>query len=283
MADRFEFVLDVVESLVIGQATGGNIRQYPLRIGTVPSDPVRYVRVAAQVYREVEDRRLSVHGELHPGVRTAFELLAKPRVSVAVSGVDGLGADIAVLALTDGRQALGITQDARTDDLLFSLFDDEDLVEVVTGVLPPARAATTGAHTVHQEASRAMSAMTARRLAEAAEDEEETDAFGTIEVSGRVRPSQPTPRAARRERGGVEVLERVLAQPRLGGGHLIVTGWGRRDERLAADPLSWLDTADGRYLVKTTGADSGELSADYLPAGRSDVAKAVQQAVSAVY
>ncbi|GAA3565327.1 ESX secretion-associated protein EspG [Amycolatopsis ultiminotia] len=282
MADRFEFVLDVVESLVIGQATGGDIRQYPLRIGTVPADPVRFVRVATQVYREVEDRRLSVHGELHPGVRTAFGLLAKPRVSVAVSGVDGLGADIAVLALSDGRQALGITQDPRTDDLLFSLFADEDLVEVVTGVLPPARAATTGAHTVHRQASRSMSAMTARRLAEAAEDEEETDAFGMLEVSGQIKPRRPDPRVSRTP-GGVEVLERVLAQPRLGGGHVTVTGWGRRGERLAADPLSWLDTADGRYLVKTSGAESGELSADYLPAGRSDVAKAVQQAISAVY
>ncbi|RJQ87828.1 ESX secretion-associated protein EspG [Amycolatopsis panacis] len=283
MADRFEFVLDVVESLVIAQAAGGDIRQYPLRIGTVPADPVRYVRVAAQVYRGLEERRLTVQGELHPSVEKAFGLLAKPRVSVAVTGVDGLGADIAVLALTDGRQAVGITQEPRTDDLLFSLFDDEDLVEVVTGVLPPARAATTGAHTVHQEAPRVVSAMTARRRAEAAEDEEETDAFGTIEVSGRVQPGRPEPRSARPSRGGAEVLERVLAEPRLGGGHVIVTGWGRRGERRAASPLSWLDTADGRYLVKTTEGESGDLSADYLPAGRSDLARAVRHAVSAVY
>ncbi|MDT8912493.1 ESX secretion-associated protein EspG [Amycolatopsis sp. PS_44_ISF1] len=284
MADRFEFVLDAVEALVVGQATGGDIRQYPLRIGTVPADPVRFIRVATQVYQAMEDRRLSVHGELHPHVRTAFALLAKHRVSVAVAGMDGLGADIAVLALTDGRQALGITQDPQSEDLLFSLFDDEDLVEVVTGVLPPARAATTGAHTVHQKAAQSVSKMTARRRAEAAEDEEETDAFGMIEVSGVVRPRPGGERrAAPSAEGGVEVLERVLAAPRLGGGHLAVTAWSRHGERLAGDPISWLDTEDGRYLVHTSTGDSGDLSAKYVPAGRAEVARAVRNAIAAIY
>jgi ribosomal protein L12E/L44/L45/RPP1/RPP2 len=283
MADRFEFVLDVVEALVVGQATGGDIRQYPLRIGTVPSDPVRFIRVATEVYRALEDRRLSIQGELRPQVRAAFGLLAKHRVSVAVTGLDGLGADIAVLALTDGRQALGITQDPRSDDLLFSLFDDEDLVEVVTGVLPPARAATTGAHTVHRKATETVSKMTARRRAEAAEDEEETDAFGMIEVSGVVRPQRGERRPAPSAGGGVEVLERVLAAPRLGGGHLAVTAWSRHGERLAGDPISWLDTEDGRYLVHTATGDSGDLSAKYVPAGRAEVARAVRNAIAAVY
>jgi ribosomal protein L12E/L44/L45/RPP1/RPP2 len=283
MADRFEFVLDVVEALVVGQATGGDIRQYPLRIGTVPADPVRFIRVATTVYQALEDRRLSIHGELNPQVRAAFGLLAKHRVSVAVAGMDGLGADIAVLTVTDGRQALGITQNPRSDELLFSLFDDEDLVEVVTGVLPPARAATTGAHTVHRKATEAVSKMTARRRAEAAEDEEETDAFGMIEVSGTVQPHRGERRPAPSSAGGVEVLERVLAAPRLGGGHLTVTAWSRHGERLAGDPISWLDTEDGRYLVHTTTGDSGDLSAKYVPAGRAEVARAIRNAIAAVY
>ncbi|WP_020660144.1 ESX secretion-associated protein EspG [Amycolatopsis benzoatilytica] len=283
MADRFEFVLDVVEALVIGEATGGNIRQFPLRIGSLPSDPARFVQVAKKVNDSVEERRLSVGDDLRPSVRTAFELLAKPRVSVAVSGVDGLGADIAVLALTDGRQALGITQDPKTDQLLFSLFADEELVEVVAGVLPRARPASTGAATVRQAASQEVSAMTARRRAEAAEDEEETDAFGMIEVSGRVEARRPDPRVSRAPAGGVEVLERVLAQPRLGGGQISVTGWGRHGERRGGTPLGWLDTADGRYLIKSEVSPAGDLTADYLPAGHRDLARAVQQAISAVY
>ncbi|MGW7537350.1 ESX secretion-associated protein EspG [Amycolatopsis sp. NPDC054798] len=283
MADRFEFVLDVVEALVIGEATGGNIRQFPLRIGSVPAEPDRYVQVAKVVNDAIEERRLSVGDELSPYVRTAFALLAKPRVSVAVSGIDGLGADIAVVALSDGRQALGITQDAKTDELLFSLFDDEELVEVIAGVLPRARPASTGAHTIRQTAEREVSAMTARRRAEAAEDEEETDAFGMIEVSGRVQPRRPDPRVSRAAPGGVEVLERVLAQPRLGGGHIVASGWGRHGERRGGSPIGWLDTADGRYLITSAVGEAGDLTAEYLPAGHRDLVRAVQQAVSEVY
>jgi len=274
MADRFEFQLGVVEALVVGRATGADIRQFPLRTGHLPVDPVRYVQVAKQVYAALEDRRLSVSGELQPGVRAAFELLAHHRVALAVSGVDGLGADIAVLALTDGAQALGITQSAQTDDLLFSLFEDEELVDVITGVLPPAEAAKTGKHSVRHQAMPTMSAMAARRIAEAEFEEEETDAFGNIEVRSVVRPGR-RPRQA----PDVAVLERVLAEPRLGGGYLVATGTGRHGERLTGEPLSWLDTADGRYLVHTTG----DLNAEYVPAGRADVARAVRELIAAVY
>ncbi|UOZ04782.1 MULTISPECIES: ESX secretion-associated protein EspG [unclassified Amycolatopsis] len=280
MADRFEFVLEVVEALVVGQATGGDVRRYPLRAGYLPADPVRFVHVARQVYDALEERRLSVSGELHPGVRTAFELLASPRVSVAVSGIDGLGADVAVLVVTDGAQALGITQAPDTDELLFSLFADEDLVEVVTGVLPPAPAATTGRHVVHRAAGREVSAMTAKRRADAEFDEEETDAFGMIEVKAVVRPGRRPPA---RPTSDVAVLERVLAEPRLGGGHIAVTAQSRRGERLAGDPLSWLDTADGRYLVRTKSGDAGELTAEYVPAGRAELARAIRDAIAAVY
>ncbi|SEP06035.1 ESX secretion-associated protein EspG [Amycolatopsis saalfeldensis] len=280
MADRFEFTLDVVEALVVGQATGGDIRQFPLRIGTVPADPVRFVRVATQVYRGMEERRLSVQGELHPAVRTAFGLLAESRVAVAVTGVDGLGSDLSVLALTDGRQALGITQDPRSDELTFSLFPDEDLVEVITGVLPAARAATTPAQTVHREAPREVSAMTARRRAEAAEDKDETDAFGSLRI---VKTRSGRGRARPGEQSGGDVLQQVLAAPRLGGGHILTTGRGRFGELRSGDPMSWLDTEDGRYLVHTTTGQSGELSANYVPAGRAGVARAVRQAISAVY
>jgi hypothetical protein len=281
MADRFEFTLDVVEALVVGQATGGDIRQFPLRIGTVPADPVRFVRVATQVYRGMEDRRLSVQGELHPAVRTAFGLLAQSRVTVAVTGIDGLGADLAVLALTDGRQALGVTQDPRSDELTFSLFPDEDLVEVITGVLPAARAATTPAQTVHREAPQEVSAMTARRRAEAADDKDETDAFGSLRIV-KTRSGRGRARAGEQPGGG-DVLQQVLAAPRLGGGHILTTGRGRFGELRSGDPMSWLDTEDGRYLIHTTTSRSGELSANYVPAGRSGVARAVQQAISAVY
>lgn len=104
-----------------------------------------------------------------------------------------------------------------------------------------------------------------------------------IEVSGRVQPRRPDPRVSRPAPGGVEVLERVLAQPRLGGGHIAVSGWGRHGERRGGDPIGWLDTADGRYLIKSAVSEAGDLTAEYVPAGPRELKRAVQQAVSEVY
>jgi hypothetical protein len=280
MAERFEFTLGSVEASVVGQALGVDIRRFPLRIRNSTVDPVRFANVAIQVYRRLENVRLSVAGELHPSVRTAFELLGNHRVSVTVNGIDGLGGDIAALTVTDGAQALEIGQAPGEDLLQFALFPDEALVEVLAGVLPQARAATTGAHTVEQRAQQQVSAMTARRRAEVEADEEETDAFGNIELMGVVRARQTV---AENDHSDIGVLERVMAGKRLGGGHIIATGRGRRDEFLTTPPLSWLDTEDGRYLIHTETRQPGTMTAHYVPAGPADVVKAVRQIIASVY
>jgi hypothetical protein len=280
MAERFDFALGSVEASIVAQSLQVDVRQFPLRIRNTTVDPVRFTQLATRVYQELELQRLSISGELHPAVRTAFGLLGTHRVSVAVSGIDGLGDDIAVLTLTDGAQALGITQPSGDDMLRFSLFADEELVEVIAGVLPQMKAATTGKHTVEQRPQRAMSAMAERRLAEAEADDEETDAFGNIELRAVVGARSSS---HRRETTGVDVLERVMSGRRLGGGHVVVASQGRRGERLTATPLSWLDTEDGRYLVRAETDESGFVTAHYLPAGTADVANAVRQAISSIY
>ena len=292
MAERFDFSLDGVEASVVGRALGVDIRQFPLRIGNVTVDPVRFAQVAGRVFEALELRRLSISGELHPAVRMAFELLRDRRVSVSINGVDGLGGDIAVLVVTDGAQALGITQAHREDVLQFALFADEDLVDVLSGVLPAAEAATTGARTVEDRPrAAAVSAMTARRQAEA--DDEETDAFGNIELravvqarpaaerskSARVRSARPRPRSE----DSAEVLERVLSGRRMGGGYLLATGYGRRGEILTANPLSWVDTEYGRYLAWTDTDELGTVSAHYEPAGRAEVGRAILSSISSIY
>jgi hypothetical protein len=281
MAERFEFTLGSVEASIVGQALDVDVRRFPLRIRNSSIDPVRFAKVAVRVYKALELRRLSIDGEFHPSVRIAFELLGNSHVSVAMSGIDDRGGDIAVLAATDGAQALAITQQAGDDSLWFNLFSDDKLVDTLAAVLPPARPASTGVHTVEQRAQRSVSAMTARRLAEAEEDEVETDAFGNIQLMGVVRPRASV--AARESGAGVDVLERVMAGKRLGGGHIIATGTGRHGEHLTATPLSWLDTEDGRYLVRSTTGAQGTMAAEYVPAGVTDVAKAIRQVISSVY
>jgi hypothetical protein len=213
---------------------------------------------------------------------------------VSINGIDGLGGDIAVLVVTDGAQALGITQPPGEDTLHFALFADEDLVDVLSGVLPAAEAATTGAQTVEDRPRAvAVSAMAARRQAEAELDDEETDAFGNIELRAVVqaRPTAERARSARvrsarsrtQAEDGAEVLERVLSGRRMGGGHVIATGYGRRGEILTANPLSWVDTEYGRYLVWTDSDESGTVSARYEPAGRADVGRAILNSISSIY
>ncbi|RSM83396.1 ESX secretion-associated protein EspG [Amycolatopsis sp. WAC 01375] len=283
MAERADFALGTVEATVVGQALGVDVRLFPLRVRNTSIDPERYAAVIRKVYADLEQRRLSISGELNQAIRTAFALLSNHRITVSVNGIDGIGQDIAVLTLTDGRQALGITQAHGEDLLQFALFADEELVEVLAGVLPRMRPASTGRRTLVQQEERAVSAMTARRQAEAEFDEEETDAFGNLQFTGvvRARPESPSPR---NDESDVAVLEQVLSGTRLGGGHIIVSGIGRRGERLRSTPLSWLDTEDGRYLVWTeTDEASGAVIGHYDPASQSGVANAIRAAIADIY
>lgn len=274
MSERFEFVLGSVEASVVGQALGVDVRRFPLRIRNTPADPVRLVKLARIVTGELTKRRLIVGAALHQQVQTTFRLFGDHRVSVAMTGIDGLGADITVLALTDGAQALGVTQ--RDDELLFSLFSDDDLVDVLAGVLPPLDAASGGPATVRTSVTEYASALAARRAAEQAHDDEESSAFGNLRITSMAGPPPTRSRAGETDD---RRLRRVLEGTRLGGGHITVTGHG---DRAAPYSLSWLDGETGRYLIHTTDSD-GEFVAHYEPAGYNDVVRAIRDAVSRAY
>ncbi|SFA71364.1 EspG family protein [Amycolatopsis marina] len=279
MADRFEFTLGSVELSIIGQALGVNVRQFPLRVRGTTTDPVRLVRLAKRVHQDLERRRLSSSGALHSSVRAAVELFGSHRVAVAITGTDGRGADITVLTLTDGRQALGITQSAGADEMTFALFSDDELVEVLTGVPPLLRGAQGPALTVEHRPDPSVSAMVARRRAEAEHDEDETDAFGNIELRGVVQAVSPVRQRARRD--DIDELTGVLAGGRMGSGYIVVTSGG--GGRGPIPPLTWLDTEQGRYLVRTSTDESGTVTAEYVPAGTAELADAVQDLLSVAY
>ncbi|GHF79236.1 hypothetical protein FHX82_003356 [Amycolatopsis bartoniae] len=277
---RFDFTLGSVEAVVVGRAVGADVRVFPLRISNTTVDPVRFARLARQVYFDLEDRRLSVRGELNRQVRAAFDLLRDHRVSVAASGTDVRHGDLAVFAATDGAQALTITQTGGEDKLEFSLLPDEELVRTLAGALPAADPAPTRPLAVSRRDDQPRSAFAARRQAEEEFDREETEAFGSLQVNSVVRP-----------RGGIrtrtrtqdeEILTEILAGPRLGGGYFTASGRGRHGEQRTAEPVTWLDTEDGRYLVHTT-TDRSSTTAHYVPAGFADVAATVRTMISAVY
>lgn len=277
---RFEFSLNTVEAHVIGRAMGVDIRQFPLRFAAMPVDPERFARLAKQVHLDLSDRRLSVAGELNRFVRSSFELLRDHRVSVAISGTGVRTGEIAVLSVTDGAQALLVDQPGRQDQLWFRLLSDDELVDALAGVLPPMRAAPGGPLTVNQQPARQLSTVAARRQAEDEFDEEETDAFGNLQVN-----RMESTRSSYRNTGLTdrERLEEIFAAPRLGGGYFVATGFTRHQERRPAQSLTWLDTEQGRYLIEARTDQAGTTTARYSPAGGKEVADAIGQLISTVY
>lgn len=280
MVYRFEFAMGTVEAVVVGRAMNVDIPRFPLRISGTTLDPARYAKLARQVYHDLEARRLSVSGELHKSVRLAFELLGQARVSATLSGTDERTGDLAVIALTDGAQALAISQDSGSDQLWFSLFPDEDLVGVLAGALPETAPAPGGPLSLAHREDRPRSAMAELREAEREFDEEETEAFGSLQVNRVLRSRRAAPTVPVSDG---ELLEEVLSAPRLGSGYFGATGTGRHGEHRAAPPLTWLHTEQGRYLVETTAHGDGTSTARYVPAGTADVADAVQHMIAAVY
>ncbi|SFJ82517.1 EspG family protein [Amycolatopsis sacchari] len=280
MVSRFDFTLGSVEAVVVGRAVGADVRVFPLRISNTTVDPVRFAKLARQVYFDLEDRRLSVRGELNRQVRLAFELLRDHRVVVTASGSDVRYGQLAVFAVTDGAQALTIGQDDGDDRLWFSLLPDEELVPAIAGALPEAGPAPTGPLSVSRRDERPLSAVAARRQAEEEFDEEETKAFGNLQVNTVVRPrgAVAPPPTADEER-----LQEIFAGPRLGGGYFTAAGRGRHGERRTVEPVTWLDTEEGRYLVQTSTDATGTITARYVPAGFTDVAQTVRTMISAVY
>lgn len=136
--DRFGFTLDPVELSVLRQAYGVRSRLFPLRLANTTVDPVRLAALTTAVDEALDKRGLSEEGQHITPVRTAFELLADHRLAVSVTGAPG---DLTVLAVSDGEQAVAITQ--RDEEALrFRMFPAAELVSAIVEELPPARAAS---------------------------------------------------------------------------------------------------------------------------------------------
>lgn len=281
MADRFEFTLESVEAVVIGRAVSADVRRFPLRIRNPPIDPVRYTKLAVLVCEELERRGLCSADTLCPSVRTALELFAVHQVSVSVTGRNAEEEDLAMVAMSDGARAVTVTQAPGSDTLRFSLFSDDELVPTVAGFLPEVPAAPLGTFTVEHRPAPSVSAMTARRRAEAEADDEETDAFGNLDVVGELE-SEPD-RRPRAPRSDAERLGEIMAGERLGCGFLAASGQRRSGERCSVPPVGWVDTGLGRYLVQTASAAHGTTVVTYRPAGASELQAAVRQIISSVY
>lgn len=273
----FDFVLSSVEASVVAQALGVDVRRYPLRVRNTTTDPDRLRKLAGHVSGSLAQRRLLVGKDPHPTLKRAFELFGRHRVSVAVSGLDEHGRDIAALVLTDGAEALGVAQEHGEDELAFRLFSDDDLVDVLTGALPAVPAASGPEATVRHTLPEQRSAFDAHKAAERAHDEEETDAFSNLRVIGRTGGAK---RSRASGESGEQRLRRALSGQRRGNGQIVVSPFSR--ERSVPRSVGWVDTDEGRYLVHAGEVDN-EFVARYQPAGRGDVSRAIHGLVAETY
>jgi hypothetical protein len=246
MADRFEFTLGSVEAVMVGRTVNADVRRFPLRIRNTTVDPVRFAKLAVLVRGELERRGLCSGGRLHPSVHTALELFTKHHVSVSVTGRNAMEEDLAMVAMSDSAQAVTATQAAGSDTVRFSLFPDEELVFRIAGFLPEMAAAPQGTFTVAHRPAPAMSAMAARRRADAAE----TDAFGNLAVVGTLATDPGHTPVARRSEA--ERLGEIMSGARRGCGFLAASGERR--------------TANGRASFGAAGGVGGH-GAGPVPGG----------------
>lgn len=70
-------------------------------------------------------------------------------------------------------------------------------------------------------------------------------------------------------------LAAALADRRVGGGLLVASGRGRHE--MWSDMLGWVGTPRGRHLVRTAADRSGDVAAEYRPAGPAELTAAVTE------
>jgi hypothetical protein len=280
MPQRFSFALESLEVRVLGYALGVNAARFPLVLPDLELDPERQQQAVQQVARNLERRRLLTRGRVHPQVQTAFALFGAHRASVALCGIDHDGAHFGALGMTDFRQSIVITQIAETAEIEVELLPDEDWIATLAKVLPGIRAATGHELSLDIRQAERHSAFAEKRRTDVERDERETTSFDQLAVQTMVRP--PRNPFHGRDRTDRELLDQVMARDRWGSGRFVAAGRNRAGETAQAQPVLWLDTDLGRYLVHTRARDGDSDTVTYRPSSSAEVAGAITAAVRSV-
>ncbi|GAA3362434.1 ESX secretion-associated protein EspG [Saccharopolyspora gregorii] len=219
-----DFVLSAVEFDLVSGALDLGRAPYPLRVPSIGATGGERAARTAAAFRALAERGLATGDRLDAELEGLLRLLAVHEISVDVVG--HVGGTIRALAAADRRSGVLAVLDG--DRLSLRGFRPGALAAVVAGVLPPADPGKGRSLTVRQEV-----------LAKAAdEDDPGDDPFG-----GDLDEHTALVRAGVSEQDAAALVE--LAENRRGGGQLGVRRGGARARTL----ISWLDTAQGRYLL----------------------------------
>jgi hypothetical protein len=244
-----EFALDAVEAVVVGKALDVRLDSFPLRLQNTSIDPCRFAAVMRFVGAALEGRGLAVEGVLAPCVQDAFEMLARHRLSISISGIDGEGDDFAAVVLTDSGRSLEIFQLGPARQVNFMNFTHQKLREILEWLLPQNPPADGPAFTVSGVRYRSSTAV--------------AESFGNGVRS-----------VGDRTNGALSGLAAALSAPRTGSGRIEIVCNGQAGVKMRSARFGWLCSEGGQYLVRMTGG-----IARYGPAGYIDILNFIEREI----
>ena len=283
MAIQFSFALDRPQTALLGYALKAPVNRYPLVLPRVDPDQDRRRHALAVALDLLGEQRLLSRGAVNPHVQTAFSMFGGCRVEAALTGVKEDGTQFRALGLSDGRQALVVSQVDGDDEVGFRLLSDDDWIDELATAAPKMPAGPGRELVIEEDVvlPAPRSAFAARRAEKAAADERETRSYEQEPVMSMVRA--PNNLFHGRTHTDRDAATTVLSRERLGSGRVTVTGYGRRRARSATTgPIAWFDSAYGRYLLCST-TDDARITLRLRPGGTSALAAAIRDAVGVVY
>ena len=201
-------------------------------------------RIKKAVHADLESRNLARRGRPEPELEDALMLLARPELRIVALGMPDTSADTLLRAsvVARGSYAILATQDDRT----ISLNLVQDLVQSIVNVLPPMRPGPGKPVTLPTEALKPQQQQGIRQ---------------TVRTT-----ANPD----------VQLFRQMMSNPPIGTGHFTVTlEQGRTKKNFP--PVTWVDTAAGRYL-NTPGRTPEWITV--APADNTGLARQLSQVLS---
>lgn len=202
---------------------------FPLEVPSVGATFEERERLTSQMYQDLERRGLARRGQLNEDLRALLRLLGDN--DYCVDAVGYLEQPIRALAATDRR--LGVLANVVADQVQLSALRPTAVAGSIVDVLPQREAGPVRAVSVPQEPlSRVLDP-----------DDELDDPFGgdLDDEAALIRAGVPT-------KDATTLID--LAEARIAGGQFGVSVGSDRIQ----NPVTWFDTAQGRYLMVNDGS-----------------------------
>ncbi|OLF05791.1 ESX secretion-associated protein EspG [Actinophytocola xanthii] len=255
------FTLSLTEADVLAQLLGTNIRLFPFEIPSVGRLQVDRLRIAREVFADLDRRGLIRAGEVVPDLERALRTLSDPVISVAVLGTVKEREEIYARASAAGET--GVLARLTGSSLRLELIRPTALAVSLVGLLPKMTAGPGQSVTVSRPAPVPVGA----RLDGAERNE---DVFVPVH-----------PRAGADQR--LRMAAGYLKRPRTGTGFFAVSGRDRNGREVSGGGLTWIDTDAGRYLsLSRPAGEDGTISSTFSPADTSRLVHALGEMIESV-